>query len=94
MSISLSTMIEGVDPSNTILFFGSGSSIPSGAPSVKKIIERIAGNFNIEPDGFLLSEIASIAETQRSRTELISCLRSMFGKISVTGSMLNLPLYW
>ena len=93
MSISLSTMIEAIDPVTTVLFFGSGSSIPSGAPSVKKIIERVGHDFNINTEGFSLTEIASIAETRRSRKELIGCLRTMFGKINVTGSMLNLPLY-
>ena len=93
MSISLPDMIEGVDPSNTILFFGSGSSIPSGAPSVAKIIERIGHEFNIEVDGFSLTEVSSIAESKRSRSELISCLRSMFNRINVTGALLNLPLY-
>ncbi|WP_292759745.1 SIR2 family NAD-dependent protein deacylase [Methylophaga sp. UBA2689] len=93
MSISLSNMIEAIDPVTTVLFFGSGSSIPSGAPSVKKIIERVGHDFNINTEGFSLTEIASLTETRRSRKELIGCLRTMFGKINVTGSMLNLPLY-
>lgn len=93
MTVSLSTMVEGLNPSNTILFFGSGSSIPSGAPSVAKIIERIGSEFDIETDGFSLTEISSIAEVKRSRTELVRCLRSMFSRIRVTGALLNLPLY-
>jgi hypothetical protein len=93
MSISLSAMIEGIDPANTVLFFGSGSSIPSGAPSVSKMIDRIGHDFNIEKEGFSLTEIASIAEAKRSRRELISCVRSLFERINVTGSLLNLPLY-
>lgn len=93
MSIPLSTMIEGIDPANTILFFGSGSSIPSGAPSVAKIIDRLGHDFNIETAGFSLTEIASIAEAKRSRSELVRCLRSMFDRINVTGALLNLPLY-
>ena len=93
MTVSLSTMVEGLDPSNTILFFGSGSSIPSGAPSVEKIIERIGSGFDIETNGFSLTEISSIAEAKRSRGELVSCLRSMFTRIRVTGALLNLPLY-
>lgn len=93
MSIPLSTMIEGVDPTNTVLFFGSGSSVPSGAPSVGKIIERIGHELNVDTEGFSLTEVTSIAEAKRSRTELISCLRSMFRRINVTGALLNLPLY-
>lgn len=93
MSISLATMIEGIDPVNTVLFFGAGSSIPSGAPSVAKIIDRVGREFNIDTEGFSLTEITSIAEAKRSRKELVGCLRSMFGHISVTGALLNLPLY-
>tara|TARA_B110000971_G_scaffold122578_1_gene125537 strand:+ start:1395 stop:3824 length:2430 start_codon:yes stop_codon:yes gene_type:complete len=93
MSILLSTMIEGVDPSNTVLFFGSGSSVPSGAPSVAKIIERVGREFNIDTEGFSLTEVTSIAEVKKSRSELVGCLRSMFNKIHVTGALLNLPLY-
>lgn len=93
MSISLSTMIEGIDPNNTVLFFGSGSSVPSGAPSVAKVIERIGHEFNVDTEGFSLTEVTSIAEAKRSRGELIACLRSMFRRINVTGALLNLPLY-
>jgi hypothetical protein len=93
MSMSLSTLVEGIDPANTVLFFGSGSSIPSGAPSVSKIIERIGCDFNINTEGFSLTEITSIAEAKRSRRDLVRCLRSMFSRINVTGLLLNLPLY-
>ncbi|MGK0270647.1 MAG: hypothetical protein ACI88H_001294 [Cocleimonas sp.] len=93
MSILLSEMIEGIDPSNTVLFFGAGSSIPSGSPSVTKIIEQVSRNFNIDAEGYSLTEITSIAEEKRSRTELIRCLRGMFSRIRVTGALLNLPLY-
>jgi len=93
MSIELSEMIEGIEPASTVLFFGAGSSIPSGAPSVTKVMEKISVDFNIDTEGYSLTEIASLAEEKRSRTKLISCLRSMFNKIGVTGALLNLPLY-
>lgn len=93
MSILLSEMIEGIDPSRTVLFFGSGSSIPSGAPSVSKVIDSVSRDFNIDPEGYSLTEITSLAEEKRSRADLIRCLRKMFTKIHVTGALLNLPLY-
>lgn len=93
MSISLSTMIDGINPNNTVLFFGSGSSIPSGAPSVAKVIEKIGRDMAIETNGYSLTEISSLAEVKKSRKELVSCLRSMFNRIHVTGALLNLPLY-
>ncbi len=93
MSIKLSDMIEGIDPSNTVLFFGAGSSIPSGAPSVTKISESISQKFNIDSTGYDLAELTSLVEQKKSRGELINCLRDMFNRIRVTGALLNLPLY-
>lgn len=93
MSISLSDMVGRLSPSKTVLFFGAGSSIPSGAPSVKKIIDRVAGKFGIDSEGYSLSEITSIAENKSTRSELISTLRSMFNNLDATGALLNLPLY-
>jgi len=93
MSIALSEMIEGIDPSNTVLFFGSGSSVPSGAPSVPKVMARVSQAFHIDAEGYSLTEMTSLAEEKRSRVELISCLRGMFNRIRVTGALLNLPLY-
>ena len=93
MTISLSDMVSRIDPSNTILFFGAGSSIPSGAPSVQKIIERISKTFDISSDGYTLSEISAIAEEKSSRSDLIKTLRSLFNNVNVTGALLSLPLY-
>jgi hypothetical protein len=93
MSISLSDMVSRLSPSKTVLFFGAGSSIPSGAPSVKKIINKVAEKFGIDADGYSLSEITSIAENKSSRSELISTLRSLFNNLDATGALLNLPLY-
>lgn len=93
MSILLSEVVDGLNPSNTVLFFGAGSSIPSGAPSVDKLIKKVSEDFRIETEGYTLTEITSIAEEKRSRSELISCLRKLFERIRVTGSLLNLPLY-
>ena len=93
MSISLSEMIEGIDPTTTVLFFGSGSSIPSGAPSVTKMVDKIGQDFGIDAEGYSLTEITSLAEDKRSRSDLVRCLRGLFSNIYVTGSLLNLPLY-
>lgn len=93
MSISLESLIESIDPSKTVLFFGAGSSIPSGAPSVSNLITEIGEKFNIETEGYTLAEVASLAEDKTSRKKLISTIRPMFEKQRVTGSLLNLPLY-
>lgn len=86
-------MISRIEPHNTVLFFGAGSAIPSGAPSVEKIISEISQSLQIEANSYTLSEIASLAEDKKGRRELINTLRGLFKLPSVTGSLLNLPLY-
>ncbi|USD67720.1 SIR2 family protein [Vibrio sp. SCSIO 43136] len=93
MSISLESVVDSIEPSKTVLFFGAGSSIPSGAPSVSGLISEIGRKFNLDTDGYSLTELSSLAEDKTSRKELISFLRPMFERQRVTGAMLNLPLY-
>ncbi|MBV6289366.1 SIR2 family protein [Pseudomonas aegrilactucae] len=93
MSISLTDLTKRITPRNTVLFFGAGSSLPSGAPSVKKLIEIFSTNFKLTSDEYSLSEIASLIEQKTSRKDLIECLRIPFKNLTATGSILNLPLY-
>jgi hypothetical protein len=93
MSITLSELVNRISPIKTVLFFGAGSSLPSGAPSVDKIVTVVSNLHKIDPDGFSLSEITSIAEHKSSRSELVATLRGLFRNLSATGAILNLPLY-
>ncbi|POQ03658.1 SIR2 family NAD-dependent protein deacylase [Pseudomonas syringae] len=93
MSIPLAELARRIKPETTVLFFGAGSSIPSGAPSVKKLIERLSDRYQIEADGYSLSELASLIEQKFGRKQLIKSLRELFEKLAPTGSLLNLPLY-
>ena len=93
MSISLSELVSRISPIKTVLFFGAGSSLPSGAPSVEKIISKVSTEYNIPSTGYSLSEITSIAENKSSRADIISTLRRLFHNLTATGSILNLPLY-
>ncbi|MCA5967432.1 SIR2 family protein [Pseudomonas sp. P129] len=93
MSISISELTKRLTPESTVLFFGAGSSIPSGAPAVAKLIEIFSSKFGLSSEGYSLSEITSLIEQKRSRREMIDCLRLAFKNLSVTGSLLNIPLY-
>lgn len=93
MSISLSELAKRINPEKTVLFFGAGSSIQSGAPSVSKIIERFTQNHHFESEEYSLSELASLIEQKNSRKEMIGTLRGLFKNLKPTGSLLNLPLY-
>ncbi|MBU3993550.1 MAG: SIR2 family protein, partial [Alphaproteobacteria bacterium] len=92
MPVDLNRFIAEIDPNNTVLFFGSGSSIPSGAVSSSDLTLQISERFGISSN-FALSEAAQLAEIKANRRELISFLRATFKNVRPTGGMSNLPLY-
>lgn len=91
MPVELSELVEQLTPTNTVLMFGAGASLPSGAPSVAELIHDISEAFKIEPDGLSLAEISAVAEMKRNRTDLIALLRKRFKGLKAKGSLLNLP---
>lgn len=93
MPIELNQLVNEITPEQTVLFFGAGSSLPSYAPSVEKIINAISSNFHISNAGFTLRELTSIVEQRHSRKELIGCLRKLFKDLKPSGGLLNIPLY-
>lgn len=93
MPISLQELVDEVVPERTVLIFGAGASIPSDAPSVKQIVDKISEVFKIEPNGLTLAEIAGLAERKRNRRDLIQLVRDEFKGVHPKGSILNLPLY-
>lgn len=93
MPISLQELVDEIIPERTVLIFGAGASIPSGAPSVAKLIEVISKDFHIDPEGLTLAEISGLAERKRNRRDLIESVRSTFKGLRPKGSILNLPLY-
>jgi hypothetical protein len=94
MPIDVDTLTRTLQPNGTVLFFGSGSSIPSGAPSAKDLQELFEVRFKVPADRYSLSEQTSIIENQtHDRRRLISTLREKFDKLIPTGSILNVPLY-
>lgn len=93
MSQTLEHLIQEITPGRTVLLFGSGSSIPSGAPSVTKLINAYAEGFKV-PSDFSLSEITQLAENKsQSRKKVISLLRKYCSDLKPAGGLRNLPLY-
>jgi SIR2-like domain len=93
MPILLKDLAKEVSPMNTVLLFGSGSSIPSGAPPVATLIQKFSKAFDVEADGYNLSEIASICEAKTSRRRVIDLVRELCSNLKPTGGLKNLPLY-
>ncbi len=94
MPVELQTLIRNIDPGRTVLIFGAGSSIPSGAPSVDELQEHFAKRFSVSDLQYNLAEQTGIIESRtRDRAGLILELRSLFKTVRPTGALLNLPLF-
>jgi hypothetical protein len=92
--VEISTLTRQLEPTRTVLLFGAGSSIPSGAPSVASLQDHFEKIFGIPASGYSLAEQTGIIEARtRDRAKLISELRSQFTKLRPAGAVLNLPLY-
>ena len=93
MPVDLSILTRDIDPERTVLIFGAGSSIPSGAPSVGDLQDHFSKAFGVSGIEYTLAEQTGIIENRtRDRAKLIFELRSMFKTIQPTGALLNLPL--
>ena len=93
MSTDLAQIASELRPENTVLFFGSGTSLSSHAPSVKALMEQLESAFKINQNGYSLREYSSILEERFDRKRLIFELRKLFAGLRPTGSLLNLPLF-
>jgi hypothetical protein len=76
-----------------VLLFGAGSSIPSGAPSVSKVIQHFETTFGMESEGFTFAEFCSLVERKKTRARMIEELRKLFAKLHPQGGLRNVPLY-
>lgn len=93
MTISVVELVKSIEPQNTVLLFGAGASIPSGAPTVNDLIQAFSKKFSVANNDYSLSEIASLCELKASRSDLIAELRNHIRKLQPKGSLKNLPLY-
>lgn len=93
MPISILKLAETLDCQTTVLLFGSGSSIPSGAPSVTALLKRLEQTFKVPMGNFTLAEYTGLLEIKFSRRQLIETVREAFKNVRPTGGLLNLPAY-
>ncbi len=94
MPVDLAALARNVEPERTVLLFGSGSSMPSGAPSVKQIQNHFEKTFGVPASDYTLAEQAALIESQiPDRADLIRQLQSQFRSLEPTGGLRNLPLY-
>jgi len=93
MSVSLASLIRDLQPESTVLLFGSGSSIPSKAPSTSTIIERLGIAFDIPAGSYNLREMSTFAEGKSSRRQMIEETKKLFVNVRPTGGLMSLPHY-
>lgn len=91
MTIPIDALVKQIKPEKTILLFGAGASIPSGAPSVAEFIADLAAALGVSSDGYSLAEFCSLFELQRNRRQMIDIIRSRLKNLRPTGGLLNLP---
>lgn len=91
MTVPIDALAKRLKPENTILLFGAGASIPSGAPSVANIVSDLESTLGIPSDGYSFAEFCSLFEIQRSRREMVGIVRRRINGLRPTGGLLNLP---
>ncbi|MYB40288.1 hypothetical protein F4X86_03440 [Candidatus Saccharibacteria bacterium] len=93
MPVPLDQFMRALRPERTVLLFGSGSSIPSGAPSVDDIQSHLATRFQMNQANLTLPELAAIIEKRQNRSVLIATVRELFANLRPTGGLLTIPQY-
>ena len=93
MPTPIENFVKQFQPENTVLLFGAGASIPSGAPSVSEIILHLAKTLNEPTEGYSFSDYSSLFEMRFGRKELISRIRDLFVGLQPTGGMSNISDY-
>lgn len=92
MPIDLTVTCRRIDPSKTVLIFGAGSSIPSGAPSTIDLIERLGTEFNItDAKNLTLPDLATVIEAKSGRQPMIKFLCNQFKNLQPARGLNTLP---
>lgn len=91
MTIPLDALAKQLNPERTILLFGAGASIPSGAPSVSDIISDLSTALGVSAEGYNFAEFCSLFEIRRNRRDMVGIVRNRLKNLRPTGGLLNLP---
>ncbi|WP_424991342.1 SIR2 family protein [Fluviibacterium sp. S390] len=93
MTISISSLVSEITPSGTVLLFGAGASLPSGAPSVGQLCEHLAPLINEQPNTYNFADLCALFEFKKSRKELVSKVRERFKGLRPAGGIQNVAEY-
>ncbi len=94
MPIDIAVLSRQITPETTALVLGSGTSIPSGAPSGDGLRDILGEEFEISNfKSFPLSDLCSIIEGKFSRYQLVAKVRATIRNLQPTGGLLNIPMF-
>lgn len=89
MPIPLSSMISQIAPTRTVLLFGAGASVTSGAPSVGVLCSMLESELGVESGQYTFDELCSLVELRRDRSTLVKLIREKFKNLRPAGGLLN-----
>lgn len=91
--ITIESLATAIKPERTVLLFGAGSSIPSGAPSSADLLNTLATSSRIDATDLDLRELSTVIESRDGRPAVIDTLRPLFKSLRPTGGLLTLPRF-
>lgn len=93
MTISISSLVSAIAPEKTVLLFGAGASLPSGAPSVGQLCQHLSSQIDESTDGFNFADLCALFEYKEGRKKLVSQIRKQFSSLRPTGGIQNVAEY-
>ena len=93
---ALAELARQINPQQTILLLGAGSSVPSGGPTGKQLAASLARKvpgFADDSDAYSLAELCSIFEARAGRSDLANAVRDELKNLLPTGGLRLLPSF-
>jgi len=94
MTIEMDAFVQKIKPESTVLFFGSGASLPSHVPSATEIIQHLSRVFDQPAKSLGLADFTELLEYKfRDRQKIVREIQKLFNGKEPTGGIQNIPLY-
>ncbi len=92
MPISLTELVNSIDPTKSALLLGAGASVPSGAPTGTQLAHLLWRNIaKIEPSSDDLIETSTIISRRYTREAVVQEIKKALKPLQPTAGLLGLP---
>lgn len=91
MPLSIKEFVSEINSNQSVLLFGAGSSIPSGAPSVQQLIKTLMDAVGEKNEGLNLMQTAQYVEHKIGREKLEVLIQSALVKLRPTKGLKLVP---